>query len=415
MRPAAVLAAAAALHEFTLGQVAAYCNGERPEVRDVLDNSRQFFAPVGGPAGEPRWRVTDPTALRAAIARESTAETPPPRRARDPDALEARLLLAEETLVDCGDEPSPASRRIMATTVTNYLQQVVAARSPDHADWWDLCPDPSLDRRSAEPGRSRLPEDAFPERDGPVSMIRIRTDLALARMTACEANGETMDVDYLLDTAIETKRLFATADVDPRRAARLLDRLWDLSRDLTTPPGHDSAASARTVAPARLLSAVAWRRACVRAEDDGPAIARELVGLLQGLSTGPLPISDDHRMPLYQVLDDLGQGRRRVAVYSDLLHLLPRHCQVKQMEQILPGALVEAETDAAAASHLSGYASRIERDLVRSPFRSDSALIGQVVHVFQDLAVQEATEDGDVVERGERTRAELLTLAGVPV
>jgi hypothetical protein len=38
-----------------------------------------------------------------------------------------------------------------------------------------------------------------------------------------------------------------------------------------------------------------------------------------------------------------------------------------------------------------------------------------VAHVFQDLAVKEAGLDRSVVERADRTRAELLSLAGVPV
>jgi hypothetical protein len=406
MNPSAVLAAAAAMHEFTLGQVAAYCNGDRGEVQEILDISSQFFTPVGGPPDERRWRVSDAAALRAAIARESPAGTRSaalsPRRAQKADALEARLLLAEETLVDCGVEPSPAGRQIMAATVMNYLQQVVAARIPGHVEWWEI-----------EAGG--LPGVALSTDGARMSVPRIRTDVALARMTACEAAGETMAVEYLIDTAIETRRLVASGEVDRQRFSKLLGRLWNLSRDLTTPARHGSATEACTVAPARLLSAVAWRRACVRAEDDGPAVARELVDLLKGMARAPLKVSQNNRMPLYQVLGSLPHGRQRIAVYSDLLHLLPRHFRVALKDQILPGAVVEAVAETAASHHLRGYASAIETDLVGSPYRSDSALIGQVVHVFQDLAAREARVDGSVVERGERTRAELLTLAGVPV
>lgn len=145
-------------------------------------------------------------------------------------------------------------------------------------------------------------------------------------------------------------------------------------------------------------------------------MARELVDLLQGIARGPLAAADYRRIPLYQVLDDdLPHGLRRIAVYSDLLHLLPRSHHIEPDKQILPGALVEAVADDAASRDLHRFAATIQRDLVRSPFRSDSALIGQVVHVFEDLAATEATLDDSVVERGERTRVELLKLAGVPI
>jgi hypothetical protein len=224
-----------------------------------------------------------------------------------------------------------------------------------------------------------------------------------------------MAIDYLIDTAVETRRLFTYEVLDRQRVSRLLERLSCLSRELTTPSGRGSTTTAGTAAPARLLSAVAWRRACVRADGDGPAVARELVDLLKGMARGPLRVAEGDPVPLYQVLGSLPHGRQRIAVFADLLHLLPRHFEVALAGQILPGALVEAVTGAAASNHLREYASVIETDLVRSPFRSDSALIGQVAHVFQDLAVKEASLDGSVVERAERTRAELLTLAGVRV
>jgi hypothetical protein len=107
--------------------------------------------------------------------------------------------------------------------------------------------------------------------------------------------------------------------------------------------------------------------------------------------------------------------RLRLVVYTDLLDLLPRQLDVALTGQVLPGALVEAVAGTAASDHLRACAAAIETDLVHSPFRSDSALIGQVVHVFQDLAVREADVDGSVVDRAERTRIELLSLAGVPV
>jgi hypothetical protein len=411
MKPSAVLAAAAALHEFTLGQVAAYCNGDRQEVEAVLDRFGRFFEAAGQPADagdERRWRVTDMAALRAAIAQTSLTRRRvtalSPHRAAMDRSLQARLLLAEETLVDCGAQQSPAQRRVMASTVMNYLQQIVAAGGPEKVDWWEIEP-------AALPaaGRYHLGNDAG------VSRSRIVTDFALARMTACEADGETMAIDYLIEAAVETRRLFMSEEVDRPRLTLLLERFSTLARELTTPSRSGSRTTVCPAAPARMLSAVAWGRACVRAEGKGPAAAQGLVDLLKGIARSRLRVEGDHPMQLYEVLGRLPQGRKRIAVYTDLLNLLPRHFEVALADQILPGALVEAIADAAASDHLREYAAVIETDLVRSPFRSDSALIGQVAHVLQDIAVQESSSDGSVVERTDRTRAELLSLAGVPV
>jgi hypothetical protein len=415
MKPSAVLAAAAALHEFTLGQVTAYCNGDRREVEKVLDRFGRFFETVDLPtevARERRWRVADMVALRAEIARRSPARSPETARDREipevPDAttsgrsLGARLVLAEETLVDCGTQSSPAHRRVMARTAMNYLKQVVAAYGARDADWWEIDP----------PGP--LPADRDPG-NNPTTRSRIATDVALARMTACEAAGETLAIDYLIAAAVETRRLFRSEEVDRRRLTRMLERFSILARELTTPPGPESRSSACPAAPARLLSAVAWGRACSQVENDAPAAAQVLVDLLRGIARSRLGAERHHPVPLYQVLGRLPRGQHRVAVYTDLLDLLPRHFEIALADHIVPGALIEAVADAAASDHLRGYAAVIETDLVRSPFRSDSALIGQVAHVLQDLAVRESGADGGVLERTDRTRVELLSLAGVPV
>jgi hypothetical protein len=376
-------------------------------VDGVLRRFGRFFEAVGPVDVRPeerRWRVTDVAALRAAIAHASPGGgrqvTLSPRRAASGRSLQARLLLAEETLVDCGAEPSPAYRRVMATTVMNYLQQVVAARGMRVVDWWEIEP-------------SGLPPGSLARRGGGVSRSRIVTDVALARMTACEAAGETMAIDYLIEAAVQTRRLFTFEEMDRHRLSRLLERLSTLARELAVPAERGSTTAVRAAAPARLLSAVAWRRAWVRTEGNGPAAAQELVDLLRGIARSPFRAGEGHPVPLYQVLGSLPRGQQRVAVYTDLLDLLPRHFEVALAGQILPGALVEAVAGAAASSHLREYATVIETDLVRSPFRSDSALIGQVAHVFQDLAVRGAGLDGSVVERAERTRVELLSLAGV--
>lgn len=417
MKPSAVLTAAAALHEFSLGQVSAYCNGDRREVQEVLDSFGRFFDDADRPAGadeERRWRVADMAALRAEIARDLPADGQGAvggRDIRQPSqpvlsgrSLRSRLLLAEETLVDCGSQPSAAHRRVMARTVMNYLQQVVVAARPGGLDWWEIEP----------PGPLPAGRD-LTRNDLGVSRSRIATDVALARMTACEAAGETVAIDYLIAAAVETRQLSTSDEVDRRGLTRLLERFSTLARELTTPPGSESRATVCPAAPARLLSAVAWGRACNRVASDGPAAAQVLVDLLKGIARSRLGAVPRYPVPLYEVLGRLPRGQQRVAVYTDLLDLLPRHFEIALADHIVPGALVEAVADAAASDHLRAYAAVIETDLVRSPFRSDAALIGQVAHVLQNLAVQEAGSDGGVVERTDRTRVELLSLAGVPV
>ncbi|MGH3991425.1 MAG: hypothetical protein ACRDSN_03065, partial [Pseudonocardiaceae bacterium] len=118
---------------------------------------------------------------------------------------------------------------------------------------------------------------------------------------------------------------------------------------------------------------------------------------------------------LYQWLGHLPDGRDRVVVYADLLAILPRQCRWMAAAELLPGALVEAVTEPAATFRLGRCAAVLEHDLAHSPFGSDAALIGQAAHVFQDLADQAASIDGTVLDRSDRTRSELLTLAKVPV
>src|SRR5262249_19046889 len=120
MKASAVLAAAAALHEFTLGQVAAYCDADRCEVEGVIDSFSRFFAVVGRAADgrqgdarqgdarqgdarqgdaqlqERRWRVVDAAGLRAAIAQDSPAQDSPPTSRTT--ALSSRRAVAARSL-----------------------------------------------------------------------------------------------------------------------------------------------------------------------------------------------------------------------------------------------------------------------------------------------------------------------------
>jgi hypothetical protein len=69
----------------------------------------------------------------------------------------------------------------------------------------------------------------------------------------------------------------------------------------------------------------------------------------------------------------------------------------------------------AVSLHLRQCARTLESDLVHSPFGSDTALIGQVAHVFQELAEEHAGLDDTVVSRTDETRSELLRLAKAPI
>jgi hypothetical protein len=69
----------------------------------------------------------------------------------------------------------------------------------------------------------------------------------------------------------------------------------------------------------------------------------------------------------------------------------------------------------AASVHLRRCARALEADLAHSPFGSDTALIGQVAHVFQELAEEHSVLDGSVVSRADEARSELLRLAKAPV
>ena len=83
---------------------------------------------------------------------------------------------------------------------------------------------------------------------------------------------------------------------------------------------------------------------------------------------------------------ELPDGRDHAVVYADLLHVVPAQLHWLSAGELLPGALVEVVAEPAVSVHLRRCARTLEADLVHSPFGSDAALIGQVAHVFQELA-----------------------------
>jgi hypothetical protein len=404
MTRARVLAAAAALNEFTAAQVAAYCEDDLDSVTRIIRDHDELFAPVPH-ACTPRWRVTDRRLLRAVIAAAEGRGQPAAAGHRPgPDgSREDRLLLAEQTLIDCAEEPSAAGRRTMAATAANYLRQFVAA-TPEAGDgrrWWEVEPS-CLDALG-----DRVTGDA-----ATVSRSRLRTDFALARLTGSEAANEQVGIGFLIETATELTRLLGSAEAGEERICRLSRRFADLAMKLTTPsaPGNPGA-----VAPAKLLSALAWRRAGPAAQGGWDRAARAQVALLRTIADRHPLVPDEGHARLYRDLDQPRHGRKRVAVYQDLLDLLPSRYDWEPVEALLPGAVVTAVTDLDACRLLRRYASVIEGDLVSSPYGSERALVGQVAHRFEEFADAQAGRDRTVADRTTETRKQLLALFDVDV
>jgi hypothetical protein len=391
---AGVLAAAAALEHFTVAEAAAYCEEDTTAVAATLAGVRGVEPEAGTEAGEVgsrRWRVTDPGALHRAIA-AAGGDGPTLRRVRATGST--RLMLAEDTLLDCAHEESAEERRLMAATAANHLRQYVAGLLRSPTPWWDV-----------EVSDADTLGDVHTEA-GTVTVSRLHLDFALARLTDSEAVGGTVALDWLVGTAVHLTRLAEPVDED--RARALFHRFTDLAVATIT-------AADLSPAPERLLFALAWRRARALGEHDVRAAAEALVTLLRDVDTEPPATHADGGRGLYRVLGELPDGREHVAVYADLLELLPRQYAYDPVELAVPGALVHTVADRDAAAHLQECAATLELDLTRSPFRSDSALIGLTAHVFQDLAFKASLLDDSVRPRSERMRMELLSLADVAV
>lgn len=409
-----VLTAAAVLHEFTPAQLAVWCEEDVDAVVELLADASDLFRrlPDAGKsgAGEQRWQVIDAQVLRHAITAESRAlpgegsdhlaaayRVPGNRLSRGPAA---RLRMAEETLMDCAEEPSALGRRIMAESAKNYLRQFLADVVPGSRPWWEL--EPAL-------------VEALPEHvdtgAGTVTRWRLRADLALARLTEAAAGGR-VEEDFLVKTAEELMHPLGSSDVDEEWHRRLSGRFPELALCVIGPSGHGNGQPA---APARLMSTLTWRRALTDAGNIREAtreLARVLVRLAKKL---PATVPKGGPTYLFQVLDDLPYGRERINVYAPLLEILPRQLRYQEEELVVPGVLVTAITEPQTSDRLRMYADAVEDDLVQSDFTSGSALIGQTVYVVQHLAVTGAGMDVTVLERSDRACRDLLSLAGVPV
>lgn len=380
MTAQAVLAAAALLREFGLAEISAFCDEQPPDIAAILASA----APAVVPSGDERWRVVDLQAVRREARKEIPVDPAPPR----PPDEGPRLKLAEETLVACRAEPSLDRRRVMVACALNHLRQVLAATLPGRLPWWtvDLHTDLLVDELARHPDRAQA--------------VRLHLSVAVARLAQGNVTGNPMPADELIETVAYFRD-------EPLLADRSLEGLVGGFVDLAT------AQESRPIAAVdRLIVAIARRRARAQVERDFGAALRSLEPLVRTLGAGH---AHPHTHDLFQMLGQLPDGRDYAVVYSDLLHVVPAQLQWDPTGELLPGALVEVVAEPAVSVHLRRCARTLEADLVHSPFGSDTALIGQVAHVFQGLAEEHARLDGSVVSRTDKARSELLRLAKAPI
>jgi hypothetical protein len=408
MKSEIILAAAVALQEFRVHQLAAYCGATPDEVEAAL-------ATVPGlvePTGPHRWHVVEPGAVRAAV---SSAEPPEsPHRAQDPSAdalsqagLTARLVVAEETLIECGTERSPGLRQVMAATARNNVLQLLAQLTPEQGAWWD----------DDEPGSS-WHTDSFQARidaagqtgTAEIPLPRLRADFELACITGREAAGESVPADDLVRTATRLRDVLKIKE--DGRLDQLFQRFTDLTIGLAGPAGLNTPSEA---ARTRLLVTLAWRRVRIVATHDVRQASERVLLILQLLQKERDADAGRTTIDLYRFVEHLPDGWNRLVVYRDLLELLPRQLEYRRQQEPLPGVLVEAVADSRTSDHLSWIADRLEDALDRSPFKSESALIGEAAHVFNDVAVHTAADtDASVIRRSDQMRSQLLSLLDAP-
>lgn len=391
-----VLAAAAALREFTLDDLAACSDEQPPAIETILRGAGERIQPVDAAPAPARWRVIDLDGLRRDLARRAGTAPPghtlddPRRRVSTPSTT--RLLLAEQTLCECAAAESADERRTLVATAKNHLRQVLAGVLPERSPWW-----------SRELSLQRLGEAIELCPDQP-ACTRLRLNVALACLAEGDATGRPVPLAELVHTVLEFQRLAALLEEPELRG--LVGRFFDLVMAQLAPPDRNTVA-----APDRLLAAVARRRVRAQVEHGVGVAMHSLVPLLESLGDRQLPAPEQG---LCRVLGRLPDGRDRVLVYTDLLQILPRQYLWQPAAELMPGALIEAVTEPLATTRLTRCAEALEHDLVRSPFSSDAALIGQVAHIFQILAEQATPLDGTVQARSDRTRTELLALAKAP-
>ena len=101
-----VLAAAAALREFSLEEVAAFCDEPQSVIVNVLESTAGAVTRTQDePAGSQVWRVQDLERLRRRVDAEQPDRKPidaPADEVRVEVSPATRLQYAEQTLIECG-------------------------------------------------------------------------------------------------------------------------------------------------------------------------------------------------------------------------------------------------------------------------------------------------------------------------
>jgi hypothetical protein len=398
MSPAGILAAVAALRQFTAAQLAAYCAEDEAAVSAFLSGQPGLWEWLPDAC---EWRVVDLAGVRAQLAAAAGPDPPaaPTRTPACPVEPADSLLFAEDLLLTCQQDPA-ADRRMVARTALNHLRQFIATVRPGAGPWWgvDLA------------GRVAVPDLPLPSGDF-VTAARVRIDISLARLTGAEAAARGVPAEQLISlisAAWEVECL--PESMDGQRWRDIDERFTALCRQVVDLPGGADATSA----PATFLAALARRRAPDRARHSS-ASGEVLARLLDGLSHPTAVAGRTVASPFFRVLDRRPDGRRRLAVYSGLLPLVPRGCAWWQVSEPLPAVVVEAVADASASRHLEESARALVRGMSGITKPSLSALIGQASYVLDEVATRRASLDSDVVSRAEPVRKELLSLGNVLV
>lgn len=389
MSASRVLSAAAALREFDLEQVAAFCD-EPPEViAAVLADASSCVRPVGE-AGD-RWRVVDPPLLRRLSRALGPSEQPSssPEHPRPTDEVtQTRLRYAEETLLDWDDQRPYEERRLRLMAATSALRQAAADLSFTPQVWWKLQITPGgLDPHN-------------PDLD-PTTLTRLQVTEAVAYLTGQDLTGSGPDTH---DLVASTKRLLVHAhDVDLRSMSDLVNRFVDLVLSLVAPPPTSAA-------PQRLVATIALRRVREVARRSLVAGLDELIPVVERVR------GDGERTPgILQELGELPSGRTHVVVYTELLELLPRHFEYQEEGSCLLGTLTEAVTEPDTTHQLRRHAAWLARDLTQLPYGSGNALIGSATNALQQIAEMGAPDDSSLMTRFNARHEELMQLAKVPV
>jgi hypothetical protein len=366
--------------------VAAVCDEPSDVIVAVLSGASECIKPIGD-AGD-RWRVVDHAEVRRRSRAEDLADQPRVDRWRPgpiEDVTETRLHYAAQTLLEWDETRPYEERRLRLVAATNALRQAAAGLRPT-TPWWqlDLSPE-SLDADDAG-------VDA-------VTRTRLGVIGEVAYLTKQDLIGRALNTPDLVAAA--RRLLDRTRGVDLGPTCDLVARFVDLVLLQAAPTADDAA-------PGRLLSAVARGRVRARVENNLSDGLEELVPLLENIGRDGQP-----GPRLYQELEDLPSGCKRVVVYTDLLELLPQQFRYQAEGCRLPGALTEAFTAPDTTVQLRTHASWLEQDLVRSPYGSDRALIGSAVHMLQQIAEQGASDDTSLKTRSDTRCSELLRLARV--